>query len=155
MWCITLFLSYILLGHLLSSLSFQSQVMPIWLPAGIGLIGCYLFWCRFFPFLFLASFAFNFSIDPQFEYAQFFSSYALQNGLIAFGVMLQGIVGASILKYWLGNPFEQSENTKTLYFIIIVGIIVSLISSNIGVYSLSIFNNIIRLATYSKTVLCR
>jgi signal transduction histidine kinase/CheY-like chemotaxis protein/integral membrane sensor domain MASE1 len=153
MWCITLFLSYILLGHLLSSLSFQSQVMPIWLPAGIGLIGCYLFWWRFFPFLFLASFAFNFSIDPQFEYAQFFSSYALQNGLIAFGVMLQGIVGASILKYWLGNPFEQSENTKTLYFIIIVGIIVSLISSNIGVYSLSIFNTSYPVYDYQLNVI--
>lgn len=54
--------------------------------------------------------------------------------------MLQAIVGASVLRYWLGNPFEQWKNAKTIYFVLIVGILINFISSIIGVYSLSIFN---------------
>jgi len=140
------------LGHFLASISFQSHVVSIWLPAGIGLIGCYLFWWRFFPFLFLASLTFNFSINPQFEFDLLFSAAALQNGLIACGATLQGIVGASILRYWLGNPFEQSENIKTIYFIFVAGILVSLISSNIGIYSLSLFNASYRIEDYLLNV---
>ncbi len=128
-------------------------MVPIWLPAGVGLIGCYLFWWRFFPLLFLASFTFNFSVDPQFEFNLLLSTTALQNGLIAFGGMLQGIVGASILRFWLGNPFEQSDNNKTLYFIFIVGILVSLISANIGIYSLSTFNPSYRIEEYHLNVI--
>jgi len=140
LWYVIFFLSYILSGHLLSTISFQSQVVSIWLPAGIALIGCYLWWWRFFPAVFFASFIFNFSIIPNFESSLIFSLVGVQNAIIATGSMLQAIVGASLLRYWLGNPLEQWNNSKTIYFVLIVGILTNLISSNIGVYSLSIFN---------------
>jgi CHASE1-domain containing sensor protein len=139
-WYVILFLSYILSGQLLSAISFQSQVIPIWIPAGIGLVGCYLWWWRFFPAVFFASFIFNFSIIPNVEFSHIYSIVGIQNSIIAIGSMLQAIVGAGILRYWLGNPFEQWQNSKTIYFMFIVGILVNLIASSIGVYSLSIFN---------------
>ena len=153
MWYVTLFSSYILLGHLLSGLYFQSQVVPIWLPAGIALIGCYLLWWRFFPAVFLASFIFNFSINPHFEFNHILSTTGIQNALIATGSMLQAIVGASLLRYWLGNPFEQSDNSKTLYLVVIVGVLVNLISANIGVYSLSTFKTSYPIEYYQLNVI--
>lgn len=153
MWYITLFLSYIVFGHLLSVISFQSQVVPIWLPAGIALVGCYYWWWRFFPAVFLASFIFNFSVIPDFEFNLIFTEIALQNAFIALGSTLQAIVGASLVRYWLGNPFQQEGNTKTIYFVLIVGILVNLISASIGVYSLSIFNPSYQIDNYQLNMI--
>jgi len=140
LWYVIYFLSYILFGLLLPSISFQSLIIPIWLPAGIALIGCYLWWWKFFPAVFLASFIFNFAFAPDFEMSYVFSIIGIQNLIIATGTMLQAIVGASILRYWLGNPFEQWKNSKTIYFVLIVGILINLISSSIGVFALSMLS---------------
>ncbi|PKG81580.1 hypothetical protein CXF85_19190 [Colwellia sp. 75C3] len=137
---LTLFASYIIFGHLLSSISFHSQIVPIWLPAGIALVGCYLWWWRFFPAVFLAAFIFNFSIIPNFNINLLFSVTALQNAIIATGAGLQAMAGSALLRYWLGNPISQSQNKKTLYFILFVGILVNLISSTVGVSTFTLLN---------------
>jgi len=137
---LTLFTSYIVFGHLLSSLSFHSQIVPIWLPAGIALVGCYLWWWRFFPAVFLAAYIFNFSVTPNVDINLLFSVTAIQNAIIATGAGLQAMAGSALLRYWLGNPISQSQNKKTLYFVFIVGILVNLISSTVGVSALTIFN---------------
>ena len=137
---LTLFASYIVFGHLLSSFSFHGQIVPIWLPAGIALLGCYLWWWRFAPAVFLAAFTFNFSVIPNFDISLIYSVTGIQNGIVAAGATLQAMVGSALLRYWLGNPISQSQNKKTLYFILIVGILVNLISSTIGVSALTLFN---------------
>jgi len=139
-WYFALFSSYVFLGYLLFTFSFQNQVVPVWLPAGIGLVGCYLWWWRFFPAVFTASFIFNCLANPSFELLDIFTDIGLQNSLIACGATLQGVIGAALLRYWLGNPFHQWKNIKTLYFVFIIGFLVSLVSANIGIYSLSVFN---------------
>jgi len=149
---LALFLSYFLVGHLLSFISFQNQVVPIWLPAGIALVGCYLWWWRFFPAVLLASFIFNCSATPQFEFIQVFSSVGLQNIIIATGAMLQAIVGASLLRYWLGNPLTPKKDLNSLYFIFIVGLAINLISSNIGVNALSFFNPLYNVENHTLNV---
>jgi len=53
--------AYFITGKLLTNFAFQSQVIPIWLPAGIALVGCFIWWWRFIPALFIASVAFNLS----------------------------------------------------------------------------------------------
>ena len=139
-WYLLAFLSYFFLGHLLSYISFQSQIVPIWLPAGVALVGCYLWWWRFFPAVFIGSLIFNFSTLPNFELSLLFSDIGFQNVLIASGATLQAILGAGLLRYWLGNPFYQLNNLKIVYFVILVGLAVNVISASIGVYALSIFN---------------
>jgi signal transduction histidine kinase/CheY-like chemotaxis protein/integral membrane sensor domain MASE1 len=137
---LTLFVSYIVFGHLLSSISFHGQIVPIWLPAGIALVGCYLWWWRFLPAVFLAAFTFNFSVVPNFDINLLSSITTIQNGIIAIGATLQAMVGAALLRYWLGNPISQSQNKKTLYFIVIIGILVNLISSTVGVCTFTLLN---------------
>lgn len=139
-----LLVAYILLGLLLSNVSFQSQIVPIWLPAGIALVGCYLWGARFLPAIFIASLLFNFSVSANGDVGSFFGNLfgnkGAELGLIAFGASLQAFVGGIILRHWLGNPLQQRSNTKALYFVVVVGVLVNLISSNIGVYALSRFN---------------
>jgi len=120
-------------GYFLSSISFQSQIVPIWLPAGIALIGCYLWWWRFLPAVLLASFIFNFSVNSNVDLNILFSVTAIQNAMIASGVGLQAMVGSALLRHWFGNPISQCQNKKTLCFIFVVGILVNLISASIGI----------------------
>jgi signal transduction histidine kinase/CheY-like chemotaxis protein/integral membrane sensor domain MASE1 len=137
---LSLFAGYIIFGHLLSSFSFHGQIVPIWLPAGMALLGCYLWWWRFAPAVFLAAFIFNFSVMPSFDINLIFSVTGIQNAIIAGGATLQAMVGSALLRYWLGNPISQSQNKKTLYFILIVGILVNLISSTVGVSAFTLLN---------------
>ena len=134
------FLAYFLVGHLVSNFSFQSQVVPIWLPAGIALVGCYIWWWRFIPAVFMASFVFNFTVQNSDDVIGLLADQGLGFCLIAFGASLQAFVGSALLRYWIGNPLKQASNIKILYFILTVGIFVNLISSTLGVFALSVFN---------------
>jgi signal transduction histidine kinase/integral membrane sensor domain MASE1 len=135
-----LFLAYFVTGHLLSDFSFQSQIVPIWLPAGIALVGCYIWWWRFIPAVFLGSFIFNYSVNSSIGLDGLMGSRGLELIFIAFGASLQAFVGSALLRYWLGHPLDFTTNRKILYFILVVGIFVNLISSTIGTLALSAFN---------------
>lgn len=135
-----LFFGYFIVGHLLSNVSFQSQIVPIWLPAGIALVGCYIWWLRFIPAVFIASFAFNYSVHPITSFNQILIGHGPELMLIATGASLQALVGSALLRYWLGDPLALASNKKVIYFIVVVGILVNLISANIGVFALNTFN---------------
>ncbi len=133
--------AYFATGKLLTNFAFQSQVIPIWLPAGIALVGCFIWWWRFIPALFIASVAFNLSTGDNPITDQVLIGNTLQQVLlIGLGAVLQGMIGAALLKYWLGHPLYLKQRQSIIYFIFAVGIVVSLISANIGVYALSQFN---------------
>ncbi|MCQ8880108.1 ATP-binding protein [Pseudoalteromonas shioyasakiensis] len=133
--------AYFFTGKLLTSFAFQSQVIPIWLPAGIALVGCFIWWWRFIPGLFLASFAFNLSIgDSSISDNVLIGNTLSEAVFIGFGAVLQAMVGAGLLKYWLGHPLYLKTRKSIIYFILVVGVTVSLISANIGVYALSELN---------------
>lgn len=133
--------AYFITGKLLTNFAFQSQVIPIWLPAGIALVGCFIWWWRFIPALFIASVAFNLSTGDNVITDQVLIGNTLEQVLlIGCGAVLQGMIGAALLKYWLGHPLYLKKRQSIIYFIFVVGIVVSLISANIGVYALSQFN---------------
>ena len=134
-------MAYLYSGKLLTAFAFQSQVIPIWLPAGIALVGCFIWWWRFVPALFLASVFFNLSIgDNPLAQDVLIGSTQKEVTLIGLGAVLQALTGAALLKYWLGHPLYLKTRKSIIYFILIVGFIVSLLSANIGVYALSEFN---------------
>lgn len=132
--------SYYYAGALLSSISAQAQVVPVWLPSGVALVGAYL-WCwRFLPAVFVSSVCFNLFSQPGFEFALLSADLIKQVSLIAFGASLQAGVGGFILRRYTGNILELKSDKLAVVFVFIVGILVNTISSNIGVYSLSLFN---------------
>lgn len=135
---LALALSYTLSGQFLYSLATQTQVVSVWLPSGIALVGCYLWWWRFVPALFVASMAFN--LIEHSSFTHFFSIVTIEVAVMAFGACLQAMLGAALLRYWLGNPLKLKSDLRALSFIFIVGILVNLISPNIGIFALSQFN---------------
>ncbi|WP_462173577.1 CHASE domain-containing protein [Pseudoalteromonas xiamenensis] len=132
--------AYVVSGHALLFFTVQSQVLPIWLPAGIALTGTYVCGLRFLPGVFLASAIFNWSVSQTGALLAFSWLKVAEISLIATGAMLQALVGGLLLRNWLGNPLFPKSRIHAFYVIGIVGIAVNLISSNVGVASLSLFN---------------
>ncbi len=138
---VVLALGYFFSGQLLSGMSAQSQVVAIWAPAGFALVGCYLWWWRFFPAVFFASLAFNLQTHESVQFIDMAADLGLEVSMIAFGATLQAAVGSFLMRNWLGDPLYLRSDQRAIGFIFIVGIIVNLISPNIGVQALSLYNS--------------
>ncbi|QTL36543.1 ATP-binding protein [Pseudoalteromonas viridis] len=132
--------SYFALGKLLTAFAFQDQVLPIWLPAGVGLVGAFVWGWRFLPGLFMASALFNWTTAHGYVFTDATLAQLLQVSIIALGACFQGLAGGSILRLWLGDPLRMRSRKHIAYYIFLVGIACNLISANIGVFSLSLFN---------------
>ena len=137
---LTFFVSYIVVGYLLFYFSFQSIIVPIWVPAGIALVGCYIWWWRFVPAVFIAAFIFNYLILDIDESKGLLINQTLSIYLISIGATLQAVVGSALLRHWLGHPLKQISQLKNFYFIVFIGILVNLISASIGSFSMSVFS---------------
>lgn len=134
-------IAFLISGYGLSLLTFYTSVIPIWFPAGIALAGCFIWRSLFVPAVFIGSFVFNCLITPDFVLTDVISELGLQNLCIATGVTLQASCGAFLMHYWLGNPLTLSGNKQVIRFVLVIGVLVNLISSNIGVFALSFFNS--------------
>ncbi len=132
--------AYYFAGVLLSDISAQTQVVPIWLPSGIALVGCYIWWWRFFPAVFISSVCFNLFSQPDFSFYSISPDLVNQVALIGIGSTLQAAVGSLVLRRYTGDILALKSDRLALVFVFGVGLLVNLISSNIGVYALSLFN---------------
>ncbi|MDO6426059.1 ATP-binding protein [Thalassotalea sp. 1_MG-2023] len=137
---LVLAISAFISGVFLSNFSFLTQIMPIWLPAGVALVGCYLWGWRFVPAVFICSIALNVCINAELSFIDLLSFNGASTFIIAFGSSLQAVVGGYMMKRWLGNPIAQPTTRKLIYFIVGVGVVVNLIAANIGVAALTYFN---------------
>ncbi|WP_331459130.1 ATP-binding protein [Pseudoalteromonas sp. NZS100] len=146
-------LAYFLVGIALTKLAFNSQIIPIWLPAGIALVGCYIWWWRFIPPLFVAAIAFNLNIFDNSAHEMVLIGNSFNEAMyISLGVVIQAMVGAALLKFWLGHPLRFKNRKNIIYFIIVVAILSNLISANFGVFALSQFNPIYSIDNHWKNV---
>ncbi|TMP78471.1 histidine kinase, partial [Pseudoalteromonas ruthenica] len=112
----------------------------IWVPAGAALVATYVWGWRFIPGLLLASFMFNWTTAYGWQLQTLTLIKACQTLIIGGGVVIQAMVGGYILRYWLGHPLYLMSRKHILYFVLILGITVNLISANIGVLSLSFYH---------------
>ncbi|MBQ4849948.1 ATP-binding protein [Pseudoalteromonas sp. MMG012] len=139
--CYALFVfGYFCSGKVLSAFAFQDQVLPIWLPAGIALIGVYIWGWRFIPGLLFASFAFNWGSVYGWQPQTVPFANVIQTFIVATGALIQATLGGYILRDWLGHPLLLNSRRHIVYFVLILGIAVNLISANIGVLSLSFYH---------------
>ncbi|MFC3034538.1 ATP-binding protein [Pseudoalteromonas fenneropenaei] len=132
--------AYVISGHVLIHFSFQAQVLPIWLPAGFALVGCYFWGLRFVPAVLLGSMVFNWSVSQANSLWVLNWTAIAEVSMIASGAAFQALVGGLLMRHWLGNPLYPESRTHIAGFVLVVGIIVNLLSANIGVSALSYFN---------------
>ena len=137
---LVLAISYYFSGDLLSNISAQTQVVPIWLPSGIALVGCYIWWWRFVPAVFVSSVCFNLLSQPDISWHMLQGDLLLQVSMIGAGSSLQAAVGAWVMRNWVGDILALKSDKYALIFVFVVSIMVCVISANIGVFSLSLFN---------------
>ncbi|CAH9065377.1 Sensor histidine kinase RcsC [Pseudoalteromonas holothuriae] len=132
--------SYFIFGKLLTVFAFQDQVLPIWLPAGAALVGVFIWGWRFVPGLALASAAFNWTTAHGWSVVALSLPNAIEVCVIAFGAVLQALVGGYLLRAWLGHPLHLQSRLHIGYFIGLIGIAINLISANVGVFALSFYH---------------
>ncbi|MBQ4812741.1 histidine kinase [Pseudoalteromonas luteoviolacea] len=137
---VLLTLGYFGFGKLFTLFAFQNQVLPIWLPAGIALVGCFLWGWRFAPAIFCASVLFNWTTYFGFQSPLHHYSDILQVVIVAIGAVLQGLIGGYLMRLWLGDPLLMRSRKYIAYYVLLIGIGVNLVSANIGMLSLSLFN---------------
>ncbi len=137
---ISLMLGYIFSGKLLSLLAAQNQVVPLFLPTGFALVGAYLWGWRFLPGVFFASAIFNLVSHGSMSFWLMAPDQLAEVAMIGLGATLQAALGGACMRYWLGNPLFATRSYQLVGFVLLVGVVINLVSSNIGVYALSLFN---------------
>ncbi|MCF2858530.1 ATP-binding protein [Pseudoalteromonas sp. SMS1] len=150
---VLLTLGYFGFGKLFTSFAFQNQVLPIWLPAGIALIGCSLWGWRFAPAIFGASVLFNWTTYFGFQAPINNYTDVLQVIIVATGAVLQGMIGGYLMRLWLGDPLLMRSRKYIAYYVLLVGILVNLVSANIGMLSLSLFNPLYAFSQHWQNVI--
>lgn len=142
---IFLFLAYIGSAKLgMEYFAFQPMNLAVlWIPSGIGLIGCIFFGYRFFPIVWLASLVANKDglISSQFHLTQF--QLYLSIGLTSF---LDAFQSALAYYFWTKKIRKNLNSTKdNFYFILYVAFLSSLISIAlicILLYTFGYFHNL-------------
>lgn len=133
-------LGYCASGMLLSALIEQLHLLPVWLPAGISLVGCYL-WCwRFLPVVFLGTLLMNASGYPFHGMALAADTMGQASLIIATITSAQAAASAMLLRRWLGNPLFSDSDKHTFGFIFIVGLGINFIAAHLGLVILELFN---------------
>ncbi|WP_404393807.1 MASE1 domain-containing protein [Pseudoalteromonas phenolica] len=110
-------LIFVCVGFGLSKFTFYVQVIPIWLPAGLALAGCYLFGRTFAVITLLGTFLYNFSATPDYITNASTLERAGQNILIALGATSQAYIGSWLLLRW-GDPLRAKHQLSILKFVL-------------------------------------
>jgi signal transduction histidine kinase/CheY-like chemotaxis protein/integral membrane sensor domain MASE1 len=125
---------FVAVGFGLSKVAFYVQVIPIWLPAGIALAGCYLFGRNFILVTLLGTFLYNFAAIPDYITDASLFERVAQNVLIAVGATTQAYFGSLLLRRW-GDPLQAKNQLSILKFVLVIGLLVSVVSASVGTLS--------------------
>ncbi len=129
---------YVLLGLLFMSTGLHEQIVPLWLPAGLGLAAVLRGGLRFLPGIGLGSLLVNLilpSLNAPLVLNHFWSAL-----LIATGAMLQTALGACLLKRFGADPLRPAREQWMLRYVLFSGLLVCLMNAGIGTWAVTFFN---------------
>ncbi len=115
----------------------QAQIVSLWPPAGVALVGCLLFGYRFLPALFVGSLLFN-SGSAVWHEGALSLTVLKASALIAVGSIIQAWVNVRLLRYFHINIVDAPSYAQVSFFILIA-LGCCLISAAIGNASLAYF----------------
>ncbi len=129
-----LFSVYVISGRSPLLLSITTElVSPIWPPAGIGL-ACILLWgYRYIPSILLGAIVLNLFTISQNDISSITLTSALTATAIGVGALLQAVIGAYLVKSFMGNTSTKLVKINEIAIIFIFGgIIACFINALIG-----------------------
>ncbi|RTE66151.1 diguanylate cyclase [Amphritea opalescens] len=115
------FLLYIGSACLFAIYSPQAQVVSLWPPAGVALVGCLLFGFRFLPALFVGSLLFN-SGSAIWNNGALTPTVLEASGVIALGSITQAWANVWLLRYYRINILDAPSYKQVSLFIVIAGV---------------------------------
>jgi len=124
-------LLYFLTGRLGLMLAIPpGYATAIFPPAGFALAALLLYGNRVWPGVLLGSFALNLSMSPNFE--SVFSTTGLVALSIASGAVVQGWLGAALVRRWVGFPAPLADEGEIFKFFLLGGPVSCLVNSLVG-----------------------
>jgi signal transduction histidine kinase/CheY-like chemotaxis protein len=127
-------LAYWGMAHLLSALAVTPGfAAPIWPPAGIALGALVTWGLRVWPGVLIGSFVFNLATTTALgDTIAPFWALAVPVG-IALGATLQSLLGAVLLRRYIGEPSGLEEPRQIVHFLVIAGPVSSLLNATLSV----------------------
>ncbi|SEI70978.1 diguanylate cyclase (GGDEF) domain-containing protein [Allopseudospirillum japonicum] len=124
-------LAYALAGHLVVSMGLHAQVVPLWVPAGIGLGTLWYYGSKLWPGVFLGNLLFNLSIHWRWQNTLNFDE-SLQALVMALGASAHVLLAFYLLRPRIHNLFQLAKEEDAFFFVLYAGALTSLVSAGIG-----------------------
>ena len=128
---IALALCYAGAGLLVAGSGLHDQIVPLWVPTGIGLAAVLRFGFPVVPGVFLGSVLFNLWLPYSFQNSLPFN-VILTALCIAVGATLHAVVASALIKRYRANPLRPQNVQGLLKFILFAGFLTCIISATIG-----------------------
>ncbi len=135
---LVLALGYMLLGLLFMPTGLHEQIVPLWLPAGLGLAAVLRGGPQFLPGVGLGSLLVNLILPSLHE--PLVLNHLWSALLIATGAMLQTALGCRLLKHYGADPTCPSREQWMLRYVLFSGLLVCMLNAVIGTCAVSYFN---------------
>jgi|GEM_PF-840755 len=131
-------LAYMLLGFVLLDTGLHEQIVPLWLPAGLGLATLLVYGLKLLPGIGLGSFGINIlipvlSTTPSAE-------HLLSASLIASGAMLQAALAWQLITRQGVDPLKPQRDRWMLRFLLLSGLLTCTLNASIGTLAVTFIN---------------
>jgi len=133
-------LSYFAAAHLVSDSGLHSQIVPLWIPAGVGLAAVIHFGAKMVPGVFLGCFAYNATFQNT-SLADYDLSYIATAIIIASGATLQTLLGAYLIKRFGAHPIQPSSYRGLFKFMLWAGFATCMVNATIGTSAIYFFTD--------------
>lgn len=129
--------AYYILGRLALLLAIPpGYATAVWPAAGVGLAGLLMFGNRFWPAIALASFLINLPTGLHTQVGTSLVRPILLAAALASGVALQALVGATLVRRWVGYPLNLHRERAIGALLAVGGPVACVVSASIGITSL-------------------
>ncbi len=135
---LALALAYMLLGLLFLPTGLHEQIVPLWLPAGLGLAAVLRGGLRFLPGVGLGSLLVNLALPALHEPLALHHLWSAL--LIALGAMLQTALGRYLLQRYGADPTRPTREQWMLRYVLFSGLLVCLVNASIGTTAVTFLN---------------
>ncbi len=135
---LALALGYMLLGLLFMPTGLHEQIIPLWLPAGLGLAAVLRGGMAFLPGVGLGSLLVNLILPSLHQPVVL--NHLWSALLIAMGATLQTALGCWLLRRYGADPTRPSREQWMLRYVLFSGLLVCLLNAIIGTCAVTFFN---------------
>lgn len=127
-------------GLIVSGSGLHDQIVPLWVPTGIGLATVLRFGWRLLPGVFLGSLLFNLWLPYSFHHT-LPSSVILTALAIASGATLHAALASYLIKRYKANPLRPQNVKGLLRFVLFAGFLTCIVSASIGSSAIYLFSD--------------